>query len=419
MLALVDCDSFFVSCQVVFNPKLRSKPVIVLSGNDGCVVSRSKEAKALGIPMGIAAFKVKDLIKKHRIYTFSSNFPLYGDMSQRVMAILLDAAPRVSIYSIDEAFLDLSTIPKEDLKSLASELREKIYKWTGISVTIGVAPTKTLAKVATNKAKKNSNLKGVHIFYTKNDIYKALCDFPVEEIWGVGRESARFLKYYGIDTAHQFSTAPEKWLRKNLKIFGLKTQKELQGVPSINFTQTYAPKKQIIRSRSFKNQITEFEALSEALASFVVRAAFKLREQGSVTSKISVYIRTSKYSASHLRYYNSAEKKLLSPINDTAFLIKEARECLKIIFKTGYGYKKAGVVLSDIVPEHSRQMDIFRTYEPETSKSLLNAIDNINNTMGARTIQYGAEGLNRKSLYRSAKKSGLYTTSWEELLRVS
>ncbi len=419
MIGLVDCNSFFVSCQVVFNPKLKGKPVVVLSGNDGCIVSRSREAKALGIKMGEPVFKVKHLIRKHKVYTFSSNFSLYADMSQRVMTILLSAAPRVSIYSIDEAFLDLSNIPREDLKYFAIDLKEKIRKWTGIPVSVGIAPTKTLAKVAVHKAKVDLSLKGIKIIKTKSEIDKELISFKVSDVWGIGRESARFLKFYGIDTAYQFTEMPDVWVRKNLKIFGLKTLKELQGSSHISFEEKHAPKKQIIRSRSFKNPIIEIEPLGEALASFAARAAYKLREQGSYAYKIGIFIRSSNYLQSHLRYSKSYEKKFITPTNDTSLLISATFECLEKIFQKGIGYKKAGVVLNGIVSQYEKQLGIFKKDQKELCASLIKVVDQINNKMGSKTVRYAAEGINERLRYRSEKKSKLYTTNWEDLLRVS
>lgn len=295
MFALVDCNNFYVSCERVFNPALIGKPVVVLSNNDGCFIARSDEAKALGLPMGGPAFKFRDILRKNRVRIFSANFPLYGDMSSRVMATIGDLAPEIEIYSIDEAFIDLGGFSRFGLERHAARIRSTVRKHTGIPVSIGIGSTKTLAKAANRMAKKNPGYEGVCMLCTKKEVLDALATLKVEDIWGIGRQWSRLLETRNIRTALDYSRTPASWIRKNLHIPGIRIQEELNGHSCLPLEQVRPPKQSICTSRSFGRTVISQDELQQAVATFAGKCARKLRQEGSVASMITVFICTSPF----------------------------------------------------------------------------------------------------------------------------
>lgn len=414
--ALVDCNNFYVSCERVFNPKLEGKPVVVLSNNDGCVVARSNEAKALGIQMAIPAFKCEDIIKKHNIYVFSSNYTLYGDMSQRVMETLSQFTPEIEIYSIDEAFLSLAGFDYLNLIEYCRHIKDTVKKWTGIPVSIGIGPTKTLAKIANKIAKKNPEFDGVFNITDHPEIDRFLGRIEVEDIWGIGSRYARFLKRHNIISALQFRDVQDSWVLKHMTITGLRTVRELRGIPCIKLEQTIPAKKGIASSRSFGRPVESLSDLSEAVATYIARAAAKLRKQKSVASYVHVFINTNYFKKEEPQYSNFFSIRLHVPTAATVELIKIALQGLKKIFKNGFRYKRAGVILTDIIPENLVQMSLFQPERRTDRKErLAMTIDKIKADLGRDVVQYAAEGINKPWRMRQAKRTKRFTTKWDEI----
>jgi DNA polymerase V len=417
IFALVDCNNFYVSCERVFNPKLEGKPVVVLSNNDGCVVARSNEAKALGIKMGIPAFKCKDLFKKYKVYVYSSNYALYGDMSQRVMDTLTQFTPHIEIYSIDEAFLQLMGLTSVNLVDYARYTKSTVKKWTGIPVSIGIGRTKTLAKVANELAKKNPQYEGVLDITNHPQLDKLLDSVDVADVWGVGRKYTQLLKQHSIYTAFQLKNASDQWIKEHMTIAGLRSVKELRGISCISLEEIPLPKKGIISSRSFGKPVETLKELKEAVAAYVSRAAEKLRAQGSAASFIQVFLTTSLFKGP--QYSNSSSTQLPIPTAYTPELIYYAHQNLKKIFKSGYRYKKAGVMFSGILPEDKIQPNLFRpSYSSDRRKILMRTVDRINTKWGRNTIQFAAAGIKRAWKMRQFRRSPRYTTQWNEIPKV-
>ncbi|MBY0109737.1 MAG: Y-family DNA polymerase [Candidatus Babeliaceae bacterium] len=415
MFALVDCNNFFASCERIFNPALNNKPVVVLSNNDGCIISRSYEAKKLGVPMGGALHEYKHLLQQHNAAIFSANFALYGDISSRVMAILETCVDDIEIYSIDEAFLDLSGYT--DLDLLGAYIREKILKWVGVPVSVGIAPTKTLAKLANKIAKKSES--GVYIIrdlaqFKKNILSKT----PVQDIWGIGGRSARALSGYGIWTAADLASADDRWIRKKLTIKGLQTAWELRGISCLKLEEVTESQKSIIYSRSFGQRITSLVHLKQAVAEYVTRAASRLRLKALTVSAVTVYVATSKFAQE--RYAQSVTFTLPVATDYTPLLINHAIKALEHIYVQGYEYKKAGVIFFDLVPKNEKQKTLF--YKPlinETiSDDLMKTVDAINNKWGTSTISFAASGIEKNWQAKRERKSSAYTTSWDEILTI-
>jgi len=415
IFALVDCNNFYVSCERVFNPKLEGKPVIVLSNNDGCVVARSDEVKALGVKMGIPAFKCKDLIKKHRIHVYSSNYALYGDMSQRVMDTLAQFTPDLEIYSIDEAFLSLSGFTSLNLTQYGKHIKNTIKKWTGIPVSIGISPTKTLAKVANHIAKKNPQFEGVFDITEHPQIDVLLDSIEVADVWGIGYQYSQFLNQNGIYTALQLKNAPDKWIKKHLTVVGLRTVDELRGISCIPLEQVAPPKKGIISSRSFGRPVETLAELKEAVATYVSRAAEKLRSQKSVASCVHVFLTTNRFK-DEPQYSNYATFWLPIPTAYTPDLIHYAHQNLEKMFKPGYRYKKAGIMLTGILSQQQVQLNLITpSYHPSREKILMKTIDQINARWGSDTVKYAVAGIQRLWKMRQSKKSPRFTTYWKEI----
>src|SRR3972149_5344414 len=419
VLALVDCNNFYVSCERVFNPKLKGKPVVVLSNNDGCVVARSEEAKALGIPMGAPAFQYEGLFKTHKVETYSSNYTLYDDMSRRVMATLAQFTPEIEFYSIDEAFLNLSGFSHLNLTEYAKEIKARVMKWTGIPISIGIGPTKTLAKLANKLAKKNPMCGGVMDITNHPRVDDFLQSVDVEDIWGIGRQYSRLLKRSGINTALDLKNASDVWVKKHMTIVGLRTVWELRGIPCIELEDLSEPNKQIIRSRGFGRPVDNLAELREAVTFHTTRAAEKVREEKSIASHISTFIETNRFKTEEPQYSKSAGYYLPEPTAYTPLLIKYALSNLERIYKEGYRYTKAGVMLMGIMPEDQVQLNLLVPARPiEKDREIMKAVDKINVGWGSNTVKYASSGIEQQWRMRRARLSQRYTTNWDEMLVV-
>jgi len=416
IFALVDCNNFYASCERVFNPRLEGKPVVVLSNNDGCVIARSEETKALGIKMGQPAFKSEKLFKKHGILVYSSNYALYGDMSDRVMETLRQFARDMEIYSIDEAFLSLPYTTPEQMTDYAREIRKTVKKWTGIPVSIGIGPTKTLAKVASKIAKKYARFKGVFNITDHEKTDQILEKFPVGDIWGVGPRYEAFLKRHGIKNALQLKRAHDAWVKKHLTVMGLRTVMELRGVPCFSLEQMPAARKGIMSSRSFGRPVESLDELKEALATYTAIAAEKLRSQHSAATILHVFLMTNRFKKNEPQYYSSSTTILPVASSYTPELIRFACEQLEKIYKPGYRYKKIGVFLAEIVSQDRIQLNLLSLdYPHERNKTLMQVVDKMNQRLGPGTVQFGAEGTRKEWHMRRKLLSPRYTTQWSEI----
>ena len=410
MFALVDCDSFYVSCERLFQPHLRARPVVVLSNNDGCVISRSREAKALGIPMGLPFFKLKDLVTAHKVVVFSSNYRFYGDISARIMHILSDQAPACEVYSIDEAFLGLEGI--EDPEAFARQLQQTIAKWVGIPVTIGIGRTKTLAKIATNRAKKTQQ----PVCYLADVAAEqvALAATPVADVWGIGRRLSERLHAQGILTAAALAATDTGWIRRYFTVTGLRTVHELRGTVALTLQTAPQPKQSIGVSRSFGHKVTKPEELTAALANFVARAARKLRDSKQLVRCMQIYVRSSRYSKQQFIY---AQQTIVLP-NPTSYtpdLLAAARVALAALYQEGVAYSKAGVLLFDLCPTTQAQQSLFARPSTARSDKLSQAVDRINDKMGRQTLFFASEGVSASWGGKSNACSPGYTVSWKDL----
>jgi DNA polymerase V len=418
--AIVDCNNFYVSCERVFNPKLAGKPVVALSNNDGCVVARSNEAKALGIKMGVSVFKISNLIKTHEVQAFSSNYALYGDMSQRIMNTLSGFTPDIEIYSIDEAFLDLSQCKRYNLTDYGYKIRSTIKQWTGIPVSIGIAETKTLAKIANKIAKKSIRTEGVLNLTASHYQNRVLEITDVGDVWGIGRSYSKFLNNYGIHNALQLRDADDKFIKKKMGITGVRLLQELRGVSCYALEHSPSPKKGITVSRTFKNSIESLNDLKEAIAAYVSIGAEKLRKEHSVAGVLMVFLMTNRFKKENY-YVNIKTIKLPVATSDTSQLIHYAQEGLKAAYRKGPLYKKAGVMFKYLNPEYQIQADLFNYKDFRRSKKLMQTLDNINKKMGSDTLKYAATGLSKNQRWKTVfkRRSPSYTTNWDQLLKVS
>ena len=380
MFALVDCNNFYASCERVFNPKIEKKPVIVLSNNDGCVIARSNESKALGIKMGEPAFKLKSLIEKYNINVFSTNFALYGDLSKRVMNVMRKEVNQMEVYSIDEAFLDFTDYATKE-RGIA--LRKKVKQWTGIPVSVGIAHTKVLSKVASHIAKKHTR-SGVFMFDDDDLIRRALNVFPVEDLWGVGRKNAKRLKEAGIHTALQFRECDSGWIRRNMSVNGVRLQKELFGEVCYPLELKRNRKKNICTARSFGTEVKELSKLKEAISSHANTCARKLREEKSCCASISVFINTNPFKPQAKQYNPYKVIQLDVPTNDSMEIVKAAIKGLESIYREDCVYKKAGVIVGKIVPQEQVQLSLFDKLDRDKRKSINKAVDKLNATNGKR-----------------------------------
>ena len=418
MFLLVDCNNFYASCEMVFQPKLKGKAVVVLSNNDGCVIARSKEAKEMNIGMGEPIFHYKSLVEKKELITFSSNFALYGDMSQRVQQILFTFDLPIEIYSIDEAFLSVEGFSNSQLEKLAFVIRQRIKKWCGIVVSIGISKTKTLAKVANKMAKKLST--GICLLGNEIEIKKALENTKIDDVWGIGYRYGKKLKKLGIFTAKKLIEQKDEFIKTKLTVTGLRTTFELRGKSCINWEDIPPPQRSILCSRSFPHKLTSFNELKEAISYFVSSGANKLRKQKMTAGYLSVFIATSPFDKKRPFYGNSSHINLSPPCSFTGDLIKNAHIALKEIYRAHLEYKKAGILLSNFSDENTLQQDLFSpSISCKKKKSLSSAVDKINRKQKKQSVFFAAEGINPKWKNTPAKKSYKYTTSWDELLKIN
>ncbi len=416
-IAIVDCNNFYASCERVFNPKLEGKPIVVLSNNDGCIVARSNEAKALGIPMGAPLHEWRQVINKHRVAVFSSNYALYGDMSRRVMRLLSRYSPSQEIYSIDESFLDLTGIPAPT--ELSRRLRADIRKRTGIPVAVGIAPTKTLAKLANHCAKKLQPWQPIGVCnyneLSEGEISRLFATLPVGEVWGIGYRLTAKLEDLGIRTVEELRTAPARRLREQFGVVVERTQAELNGESCIEIETAAANKQQIVSSRSFAGLVTELADLEASIATHVSRAAEKLRSQRSIAGGLTLFIRTNPHREQDTQLSRSLLVSLNPPTDDTRKMQQVALAGLRAIYRMGYNYKKAGVMLSDLASLDTRQIDLFQTEDAGRREMLSPVLDTINQKYGRHTIRSAAELMGNNWRMRQDKRSPCYTTSWPEL----
>jgi len=414
--ALIDCNNFYVSCERIFNPRLKNKPVVVLSNNDGCIIARSNEAKPY-IPMGAPYFKYKTIIKNKDIHVCSSNYTLYGDISSRIMKTLKLFAPEIEIYSIDEAFIRFTYMSVNPPK-YSFYLKEIIKKWIGVPISIGIGPTKTLAKVANKKAKNNSLYNGVFQIKTE-EIRPNIDNFSVEDIWGIGRKYNRLLKKYGIKTAGQFIDKSDIWIRKNFTINGLRTAWELRGISCIELQEYLHTKKSIAHTRSFGKSISTRKDLEEIIAAFAASLGKKLRKDKSCTQVLYIFITTSKFIDD--RYFASKVITMPHATSYTPDLIKYSRAALKEIYRTGHEYKRAGIIALEIRQEANIQYHLFSKLPEKKQQILMNYIDKINNHISKKKpkVRFAAEGRwHITKVHKQEKVSPAYTTEWSQILKI-
>ena len=418
LIALVDCNNFYVSCERVFRPDLNYKPVAVLSNNDGCIVARSQEVKDLGIKMATPVHQVQHLINRHHIQLFSSNYTLYADMSYRVMQCLEAFTPKIEVYSIDESFLEIAAANNKDTTVYGQHIRQTTYRNTGIPVCVGIAPTKTLAKLANYAAKRWKQTHGVLDISDITRRNKLLKLVPVNEVWGIGRQTTKRLKLMGINTAYDLAIQPIESIQAQFNIVIARTVIELNGTPCLSIDDTPTDKQHIVCSRSFKHKITELHSLSDALASFCSRAAEKLRKQNSITGSITVFIRTNPFNPNEPQYQRSISIHLDNATSDTRQIITTAKRLLTNIYKVGYRYQHCGVQLGNIKPVLVlTQSDIFDLASISNSKSvkLMQTIDSINHRF-PQGISVSPTKINNNWEYQVEHLSKRYTTNWNELV---
>ena len=392
-IALIDCNSFYVSCERLFNPKIRKKPVVVLSNNDGCIISRSNEAKVLGIKMGEPYFKEKDIIVKNNVQVFSSNYSLYGDISRRVMRTLKRFNSDIEIYSIDEAFLDLSNFPDNEVENVGHEIRNIVLKWTGIPTSIGIAKTKTLSKVANHIAKKKQS--GVTSFIGIENIDSILEKVEINDIWGVGKQLTKFYHKSGIYNAKQLKNASNTWIKKSSNVLSSRTAMELRGIPCIDLEATSSKRKSCVVSRSFGQRVENFQELKEAIASYSLNASEKIRSESLVTKSITVFIRTSPFQSRFGYYSNSKTIDFPIATNNSIEIVKAAISSLETIFKNGYRYQKAGVMLSRLSDSVDGK-NLFSSEKDKKINSLMKSIDNTNHRYGRSTLSLASAGVHKR-----------------------
>lgn len=423
MKAIVDCNSFYAACERVFCPSLHGKPVVVLSNNDGCIVSRTDEAKALGIQMAGPFFQNKELIQKNNVTVFSSNYHLYGDMSKRVMETLRILTPSIEVYSVDEAFVDLSGINENKLAEYAHYLKHTIELWTGIPVSIGIAPTKVLSKIANRLAKKNKkSTKGVVILQTLEEQMEALISIPVEDIWGIGSAHAKKLKLFNINNGWELRNMSEAWVQKNIGgVTGLRIIKELKGMSCMEMKDPLTSKKTIATTRMFGKPVFELQELKEAVATYVSRAAEKLRRQNCVAGTLSVFVvnkNTNDYYKIYEPFTQSAYVNLSMATDATNILIGQAMPLVEKLYNKGNKYSKAGVVLGSIHSKNTVQCNLFEPVKNTQENKLMRIIDNINFGIETDIVKFASAGTKKNWKMRQEMRSQRFTTKWEELYKI-
>ena len=419
MYALVDCNNFYASCERLFRPQLKNKPVVVLSNNDGCVIARSEEAKALGIAMCTPAFMSEPLFKKHGVQVFSSNYTLYGDISDRVMKTLSTFVPKMEVYSIDESFLDMSELNYTNLLTLAVNIRKTIMQNIGIPVSVGIAPTKTLAKMANRYAKKKFHEIGV--FYAANDdlVCEMLQHTQVEDIWGIGQQYALLLRKHGVSTAYDVIGLPEDWIRNTMSVVGLRLLNELKGIPSVEWEYEQKAKKNICTSRSFGNLTNDYSIVKEAISNYAAACALKLRNQNSVCTAVQVFISTNPHKTEQRQYRHSITIQCETATNLTKEIIGYALRGLDIIFRHNeYLFMKCGVMVLNVIPESTVQMNMFDNESRKKDKLLSGVVDFVNRYMGKDTVRMAVQRFERRYKLKAEHLSKKYTTDINEILTI-
>ncbi len=418
MFALVDCNNFYASCERVFNPNLIGKPVAILSNNDGCVISRSDEAKALGLPMGAPIFKWESFCKANNVTVLSSNYPLYGDMSSRVMSILKQYSPEVEVYSIDESFLYFKGFDNYDLTKYGLEIKSRILKWTGIPTCVGIAPTKALSKVANKIARKYPNqTKGVYVMDTEEKRIKALKWLSVEDVWGVGRQLSKRLQTKGCKTAFDFTQLPDVWVKKNFSVVEARLKRDLEGIPTLKLDEIITQKKMIATTRSFDYSYSDIEYIKERVSTFAVSCAEKLRKQGSSCHVIIVMLKSDKHKKELEQHRTSTSINLTYPTSSSLIISNCAISALMSIFKKGIQYKKAGVIVTGLVPIDNHQLHLFDAENPK-HQPLMKSIDSLNAKYKNNKIRIANQDLKRTWKMRQDRLSPRYTTNINDIIVV-
>ena len=408
-IGLVDCNSFYVSCERLFNPKIRRKPVVVLSNNDGCIISRSNEAKALGIKMGEPYFKAKDIIIKNNVNVFSSNYSLYGDLSRRVMRTLKRFNSDIEVYSIDEAFMDLSNFSDKEIEEVGKEIRSTVLKWTGIPTSIGIAKTKTLSKVANHIAKKTKA--GVTSLIGIENLDPILEKVEINDVWGVGRQLTKFYQKNGIYNAKQLKNKSNTWIKKCSNVLSSRTAMELRGISCIELEKTTSKRKSCVVSRSFGKRVENFQELKEAVASYCLNASEKLRSENLVAKALTVFVRTSPFQRNFGYYSNSKTIDFPIATNNSIETVKMAITILESIYRNGYRYQKAGVMFSGLSDENSKE-NLFASEKDEKINKLMRSIDKTNFRFGRRTLSIASAGIRKKWFMKREHSSKIDTADF-------
>ena len=418
MYALADCNNFYVSCERVFDPGLIGKPVIVLSNNDGCAISRSEEAKSIGIKMGAPPHLIQELIRENDVKIFSSNYTLYGDMSDRVMKTLSQFVPAIELYSIDEAFLDLTGLPATNLQQLGMKMRETVYRNTGIPICVGIAPTRSLAKMANRFAKKMKQGNGIHLANNQTLINEMLEATLVADVWGIGGQYAQMLQQRNIKTAMEFVNSPEDFIRASMSVVGLRLQQELKGIAGEGLEITAAKKQQICCSRSFGILLSQLSAIKEALSNFAATCALKLRQQHSLANELKIFINTNPHRLQDKQHYRSVIIKMDTATNNTPEIIRYAMKGLDIIFQEGHQYKKCGIEARELVAEGEAQGNLFTEQTSASNNRIMNTLDEVNKQMGKELLRFGRQCFQKKYKTRAAMLSQKYTTRLNDIIKI-
>lgn len=419
MIALVDCNNFYASCENVFNPSLEGKPVVVLSNNDGCVIARSEEAKAIGIEMGAPAFMMQEMLTKNKVHVYSSNYTLYGDLSERVHKLLETFTPLIENYSIDEAFLDFSELKYKNLYEYGIQIRKTIKQSVGIPVTVGIAPTKTLAKMANRYAKKTQRNIGVYCLDTSEKIKEVLAWTEIGDVWGIGGQHGRRLKWMGINTAADFiQKLNPDWVRKNMTVVGERMLNELNGIPSIQWEEIMKPKKGICTARSFGKLLSDKKDIQEALANYAANCAAKLRKQNRCAGSMHIFIQTNIHRTQDKQYSRSISLQMPVQTSSSTEIIKYALKGLEIIFKQGYNFKKVGIIVTGIVPDTQVQSSLFDTVDRERDTQVMKTLDLVNTRFGKDLVKFAVQGYAKKWKLKQEKLSPCYTTNINDILTI-
>tara|TARA_Y100001970_G_scaffold275400_1_gene376582 strand:- start:1460 stop:2737 length:1278 start_codon:yes stop_codon:yes gene_type:complete len=414
-VALIDCNSFYVSCERLFNPKIKNVPVVVLSNNDGCVISRSVEAKKIGVKMGEPYFKVKELVKRNNVQIFSSNYALYGDLSRRVMKVLRGFSDKIEIYSIDEAFMDLSHIKNEEVEEYGKKIRERVLKWTGIPTSVGISNTKTLSKVANHIAKKNK----AGVIFLKDDIDHVLKKFDISNVWGVGRQLSKLYIRNGIDNAYKLKNISNTWVKKSTNVLGAKTVMELRGVSCIKLETEETKRKSCCVSRSFGKKVESLDKLKESITTHCLNAAEKIRIDKQTTRAVTVFIRTSPFDKNRKYYSNSVTIELPVSTDNSLELVKTSINGLIKIYKYGYFYQKAGIILSKLRDSSEKELSLLAPILEKKSNTLMKAIDLTNAKYGRNAISIAQAGITNDWKMRREHSSKIDTASFDLLPKIN